>query len=1057
MALDIITDLNVLGDIDLNKKELQNAVIQVLSTKPGSPATGQIFYDSDVNQVQVYTGSAWEGLVTETVDTTAMTATTSILNTSLVVGRDSTDQIKFSTNNQIIFRVDGGDGVTFKGSGEIEATSLDISGDVDVDGTLETDALSINGTAVSSTAAELNILDGVTSTAAELNILDGVTSTAAELNVLDGITAVVGELNALDIGSTAVGTAVASKAVILDSNKDYTGFRNITLSGELDAGSLDVSGDADIDGTLEADAITIGTNNILTGGIITTLGTIAQDDIIFTSAQANDPMLTLENTANDTNGARVLLLKDKGAAGADNDEVGEIIFAGDNDAQQQTNFAKIRGLISDASDGSEGGKFEVRVATHDGEMQPGLVIQDGDAEDEIDVTIGNGANSVVTIPGSLVVTGTTTTNNVETVTTSSGVIFEGTNADGHDATLKSVVAGADITYTLPNVGGHVALFAADPSTTTISSTPAELNILDGVTASTAELNIMDGVTATTAELNIMDGVTSTAAELNILDGVTSTADELNILDGVTSTAAELNILDGVTSTAAELNILDGVTSTATELNLLDAGTAGGSVTLATGDSVIIGDASASNASKKALLSDVITLIGTNITETGALNSGSITSGFGAIDNGSSGIKTNTFTATTSVIPDASDGATLGSASKEWSDLYLADGAQILFGDDQEVRITHNADSGLTLSHEATGAATPFVLTIESEEDVITANDVIGGVQFKAGDSDGSDAILPAAGIFAIAADTFGGTSNRSKLVFSVAATETAGLASGAFDATADMTLSHAGLLTITDDLVIKASGTIGGADDTDLLTLGNAILTVAGEVSMTTLDIGGTNVTSTAAELNILDGVTSTAAELNILDGVTSTAAELNILDGVTSTAAELNILDGVTSTAAELNILDGVTSTAAELNILDGVTSTTAEINLIDGGTSRTTNAVADGDGILHNNGGTMEMTKVETFATYFAAECAGLREKVFVLNNSTSGVASSDNITYTVTHSLNTRNVMVEVIRNGSNSGDFSTVLAEVKRNGDDTIQVVFATARTAGDYTVMIRAIG
>ncbi len=44
----------------------------------------------------------------------------------------------------------------------------------------------INGTAVTSTAAELNILDGVTSTAAELNTLDGVTSTAAELNLLDG-------------------------------------------------------------------------------------------------------------------------------------------------------------------------------------------------------------------------------------------------------------------------------------------------------------------------------------------------------------------------------------------------------------------------------------------------------------------------------------------------------------------------------------------------------------------------------------------------------------------------------------------------------------------------------------------------------------------------------------------------------------------------------------------------------------------------------------------------------------------------------------------------------
>ena len=81
------------------------------------------------------------------------------------------------------------------------------------------------------------------------------------------------------------------------------------------------------------------------------------------------------------------------------------------------------------------------------------------------------------------------------------------------------------------------------------------------------------VRATVSSLSDL-GVTSTAAELNILDGVTSTAAELNILDGVTSTAAELNILDGVTATAAELNLLDGVTATTAELNYLDVATLG---------------------------------------------------------------------------------------------------------------------------------------------------------------------------------------------------------------------------------------------------------------------------------------------------------------------------------------------------------------------------------------------------------------------------------------------------------------------------------------------------
>ena len=118
---------------------------------------------------------------------------------------------------------------------------------------------------------------------------------------------------------------------------------------------------------------------------------------------------------------------------------------------------------------------------------------------------------------------------------------------------------------------------------------------------------------------------------------------------------------------------------------------------------------------------------------------------------------------------------------------------------------------------------------------------------------------------------------------------------------------------------------------------GAAVVDVTGSLDLGALIVGGTTVTATGTELNILDGVTSTTAELNILDGVTSTTAELNILDGVTSTTAELNILDGVTSSTAELNILDGVTSTTAELNILDGVTATAAEINILDGVTATT------------------------------------------------------------------------------------------------------------------------
>ena len=112
----------------------------------------------------------------------------------------------------------------------------------------------------SSTLVSLVSTDTLTNktlTSPKINEDVAVTSTATELNALDGITAVVGELNALDLGATAVGTAIASKAVILDSNKDYTGIRNFTVSGELDAATGDFSGDVDVDGTLEADAITV--------------------------------------------------------------------------------------------------------------------------------------------------------------------------------------------------------------------------------------------------------------------------------------------------------------------------------------------------------------------------------------------------------------------------------------------------------------------------------------------------------------------------------------------------------------------------------------------------------------------------------------------------------------------------------------------------------------------------------------------------------------------------------------------------------------------------------
>ena len=126
------------------------------------------------------------------------------------------------------------------------------------------------------------------------------------------------------------------------------------------------------------------------------------------------------------------------------------------------------------------------------------------------------------------------------------ITFEGDTANEYETTLTVTDPTTDKTITLPDATGTVPLLAVH-SDTTITSTPAELNILDGVTSTAAELNILDGVTSTASELNILDGVTATATELNLLDGVTATTTELNLIDGVTATTTEINYIDGVTS------------------------------------------------------------------------------------------------------------------------------------------------------------------------------------------------------------------------------------------------------------------------------------------------------------------------------------------------------------------------------------------------------------------------------------------------------------------------------------------------------------------------------
>ena len=87
----------------------------------------------------------------------------------------------------------------------------------------------------------------------------------------------------------------------------------------------------------------------------------------------------------------------------------------------------------------------------------------------------------------------------------------------------------------------------------------------------------------------------------------------------------------------------------------------------------------------------------------------------------------------------------------------------------EVTLTHVHDTGLTLTHTATGDNTPIVLQLKSEEDDIVADEVIASLEFAAGDSDATDGATVAAGIHAIAEGTFSSSANATKLVFTISA------------------------------------------------------------------------------------------------------------------------------------------------------------------------------------------------------------------------------------------------------------------------------------------------
>ena len=181
------------------------------------------------------------------------------------------------------------------------------------------------------------------------------------------------------------------------------------------------------------------------------------------------------------------------------------------------------------------------------------------------------------------------------------------------------------------------------------------------------------------------------------------------------------------------------------------------------------------------------------------------------------------TASTAILPDASDGAAIGSASLEWSDIFLADGAVINLGDDQDVTLTHVADTGIQLNS-----------TMK-----LMFNDASQYIQ------------------------------GASATVLDIAATDEIELTATLVDLNGNLdvsgTYTGAGLMTTGGNIVIPDTGNIGSASDTDAIAIAaNGVTTfsqapvlsgaslTAGTTPLTTLDIdGGTDIGAAIADADL--------------------------------------------------------------------------------------------------------------------------------------------------------------------------------------------------------------
>lgn len=432
--------INFLQNINLNKTELQNAIVHPLSTAPASPSEGQIYYDIDDNLLWVYNGAAWDAYISSITCGTGIalvsgTGTEGDMEIALDFGELSVGDTLVATD-YLTAENGGSDTRQLISSIPLSIFNNDAnwtSNQGDITQVNITAGNGLSGTSVNTTS-------GAHTQTLTVGAGTGITVNANDVAVnYSGATSVV--LGATD--GTAITLASTDKFIVADDSDatDTVKYVNFSqLSTALGSYDYSIQADTDLGAGMPytiASGDTVDIAGDATQGISTEIsdsGTTTTITIKGDDATTTTKGVASFNTNDFSVSSGAVSIKTGGVSNTQ--LVNDSITIGDSTIALGGTDTTLTGLTD----------IDLTAASH--------TIFDNVGANTL--TIGAGTTTVA-IPGDLVVTGTVTTNNVETISTSNGVIFEGNAADANELTLLAGTLTADRTVTLPDATGTVAL------------------------------------------------------------------------------------------------------------------------------------------------------------------------------------------------------------------------------------------------------------------------------------------------------------------------------------------------------------------------------------------------------------------------------------------------------------------------------------------------------------------------------------------------------------------------------------------------------------------------